>query len=176
MQRHDGAEIYFTAPSFPKLSLACVFGDLENFRALLADPAVNPAQYRNQALRLAARHNNYGLVKRLLADKRVHPGDQHDQAIRKAAKYGHVETVKLLLGDERVNPATNNDYALWAAARGGHSCVLNLLLADVRIGNNFTAHVSADRSDVIDLLVLNGLQVVGHALQAWNAVTACAVS
>jgi len=75
---------------------ACVSGNTETVKLLIADERVNPAAWDNEAIRLASWYGNTKIVKLLLADERVDPTANDNYAIRWASENGNTEIVKLL--------------------------------------------------------------------------------
>jgi len=103
--------------------------------ALLLCPEVDPADYRNYALCMAAKRGHVDVVARLLQDVRVNPSDEQHRALRLACKEGCVDVVQRLMQTGKVDPSCKSDvcmdYAVeHAIATGDHSLVVTLLTDD----------------------------------------------
>lgn len=101
-----------------------------------ADPGAN----NNVAIRIAAGHGHFEIVRLLLADPRVDPAANDNKAIKFAIN-GHLaqnacfEVVRLLLADPRVDPSVQNNFLIRIAVERAHTDVVRLLLADPRVNS-----------------------------------------
>ena len=128
----------------------CRKGSIENVRAMLKDPEVDPAYDNNYAVQTAAHCGNELVVEELLKDSRVNPGDQDNFAIRWAAESkSSIKSIKLLLKDNRVDPNANNGDAFVAACKYANYEIVKLLLEDGRVS------LKAGNGDAIYYIIRN---------------------
>ena len=107
---------------------------------------IDPADYNNQAVMIAAEYGIEDTLQLLLEDPRVDPADRNNEAIHLAVASGCDTTVAVLLADPRVDPTANNNAALIEAITsvyGTKEKMIPLLLDHPAFDGNAHAHALA---------------------------------
>lgn len=114
-------------------TIACVRGDVNAVRELLADSRVDPRTYDCSSLRSAAGRGHTAVVRVLLADSRFDYATRYSDVLCVAARSGRADLMGTLLADGRADPADWGNAAIRSAVFCDHTEVTRLLLADHRV-------------------------------------------
>lgn len=112
-------------------------GAIKALKLLLSYKYIDPAFYKNSAIRLAAFNGHYKAVKLLLNDKRIDPTINDSETLRNAAFNGFASIVELLLLDKRIDINALNGYAIKYAIINSHYNVLKILYNNKKIDRKY---------------------------------------
>jgi len=99
---------------------------------ILNNKLFDPCSNNDHAIKLAAKREDFSMIKTLLANSRVDPSVEDNIIIVLASTKGDVELVRQLLADKRVDPTAYKNRALRYACTNGKVDVAKLLLEDPR--------------------------------------------
>ena len=84
-------------------------GHIYIVKILLSNPNVDPSDFNNFSLTLAAKNGNIDVVSLLIKDKRIDPACLENAPIQLAFQNDHIDIVNLLIGNERVKSTLKKD-------------------------------------------------------------------
>lgn len=112
---------------------ACIRGDANAVRELLADSRFDPRTYDCSNLRTAVGRGHMAVLRVLLADSRFDYAIRYSDVLCVAARSGRADLMRTLLADGRADPADWGNAAIRSAVFCDHTEVTRLLLADRRV-------------------------------------------
>lgn len=116
------------------LEIACVLGDVDAVKVILADGRIDPSE--QSLFKLTSSH---GVVHALLSDERADPRVDESWELTRACMRGDTVLVRLFLEDGRADPTAGSCYGLTQAKSRGYDDIVTLLMTDERVRRAMSA-------------------------------------